>query len=51
MLLSTFILPFTGVCTFNEKKMHLSPHALEQIGAALQAMLRESAVQVFLRLL
>ena len=51
MLLSTFILPFTGVRTFNEEKLHLAPHDLEQIGAAPQAMLRESVVKVFLRLL
>ena len=51
MLLSTFILTFTGVCTPNEEKLCLAPHALEQKGAALQAMLRESVVQVFLRLL
>ena len=51
MLLSTFILPFTGAYTFNEEKVHLAPHDLEQIGVALEAMLRESAVQVFLRLL
>ena len=51
MLLSAFILPFTGVHTLNEEKLRLAPHALEQIGAAPQAMLRESVVQVFLRLL
>ena len=51
MLLSTFILTFIGVRTFNEAKVHLAPHDLEQIGVALQEILRESAVQVFLRLL
>ena len=51
MLLSTFILPFTWVRTLNEEKVCLAPHALEQKGAAPQAMLRESTVQVFLRLL
>ena len=51
MLLSAFILPFTGVRTFNEEKVHLALHSLEQIGAAPQEMLRESVVQVFLRLL
>ena len=51
MLLSAFVLPFIGVRTLNEEKMRLAPHALEKKGAAPQAMLRESAVQVFLRLL
>ena len=51
MLLFAFILPFIGVRTFNEEKFHLALHALEQIGAAPQVMLIESAVQVFLRLL
>ena len=51
MLLSAFILPFTGVCTLNEEKVHLAPHYLEQKGAAPHTTLRESAVQVFLRLL
>ena len=51
MLLSPFILPFTGVPTLNEEKVYLALHALEQKGATPQAMLRESAVQVLLRLL
>ena len=51
MLLSTFVLPFTGVLTLNELKVRLAPHDLEKKGAAPHAMLRESAVQVFLRLL
>ena len=51
MLLSTFILPFTGVRTLNEEKVRLAPHVLEQKGAGSHTMLRESAVKVFLRLL
>ena len=51
MLLYAFILPFIGVCTPNEEKVCLAPHDLEQIGVAPHAMLRESVVQVFLRLL
>ena len=51
MLLSAFILPFTGVRTLNEEELCLALDALEQKGVAPQAMLRESVVQVILILL